>query len=276
MGTFRNVIYRSSQVLTWVSNLLHGFFGMINAALPVAALRTFDKRMYMTLDTGTKRHVVEERMCFHLINHALYGALPPLLAWCKPAGSTMPGMEMSPRYAPLDCYFRDAGGNVIPDENAENKGSHYNLGGQRQGIVHTFKYFATFGGTPAQIKHACASTAHGNQPTFIHLHGIHYTFIFVMRSKYLSKKKLHKKFAGGSTGNTIGLYSNEVARTPFVDKVQAALWCKNYPVSRAQEWHHIMANVQRFAHSETNPSTPWTAADVEYHLTPVWAIECAA
>ena len=137
--------------------------------------------------------------------------------------------------------------------------------------MHTFKYHCTFEGTAAQIKHwhACASTAHGNQPVFVHLHGIYYTFIFVMRAKYLSKKKSHKKFAGGSAGNTIQWYSTEVARTPFVDKIQAALWCKNYPVTQAQEWQHAMANVQRFAHSETNPSIPWKAADVEYHLTPV-------
>ena len=60
-----------------------------------------------------------------------------------------------------------------------------------------------------------------------------------------------------------------------MDEAQAALWSQNYPVSRAQEWQHIMANVQRFAHSDTNPSEPWTAADVEYQLTPVWAIDYA-
>ena len=182
---------------------------------------------------------------------------------------------MSPSMSPLDFYFRDTLGNVIPDENAENKGCAMNLGGQQTGTVHCFKYMSSFGGTPIQIKQACASTAHGNQPCFLHLHGIHYTIIFVLRSKYLSKKQLHKKFAGGSTGNVITWFSTEVARTPFVDKAQAALWSKNYPVTRAQEWQTIMSDMQRFAHSETSPHSPWSAADVEYQFWPVWAIDYA-
>ena len=105
-------------------------------------------------------------------NHAIYGVLPPLSDWCKPAGSTM---EMSSYQATLDFFFRDANEAKIHDANAENKGSRVSTECKHQRTEkHVFKYPMTVGGTAASSKHR------GDQPIFIHLHGVHYTFICVI------------------------------------------------------------------------------------------------
>ena len=215
---------------------------------------------------------VEERIACWLTSHAIYGALPPLSGWIKPAGSTM---EMSPRQATMDFFFRDGNGMKIPDAAGENKGSRASTACKHQRTEkHVFKYTAKVTGSANQIAHAASSKHRGDQPVFIHLLGVHYTFICVMRSRYLCKdNKLHKKFAGGGTADSIQFESTNVDSIAFVDKAYGTTWAQDYNVSRAQEMQHLVSSLQRYAVSATDPVTPWTAADCEYQLSPVWAID---
>ena len=108
------------------------------------------------------------------------------------------------------------------------------------------------------------------------MHGVHYTFIFAMRSRYLCKEELPKKFAGGGNSDTINIETSAIDTIPFVDKGHGLTWSANYIVSRAQEWQHYMLDMQRFATSVSNPTAPWAQPDCEYQLTPVWAIDYSA
>ena len=161
-------------------------------------------------------------MACYLLNHAVHGALPLALRWCKPAGSTM---HMSARKAPLDFYFSTdvAGAAPIKDANAENKGTKYGTPLCKDtALNHSLKCHASISGTPKQIAHAASTKHRGNQPTFVHMHGVHYTFIFAMRSRYLCKDKLPKKFAGGGNSDTINIETSAIATIPFVDKEHGA------------------------------------------------------